>query len=327
MGNACAGPQAKEQAERERRQEAALSLAAARGVDVPVAVAVAAAAPAAHDAQYEAQLQLALQQSQQQQPQPLAPPPPQGEALVPRAADDAAAMMAAIAASEQEAARMRLHEEEHDAELQAALQASQREMAVLPREFAEGAQSPNPFDDDPFADEPQPQPAPATPPQFDVFAALKDASSSTPPKKSPDKVSMKQAGDQFFNDMAAPLQQAVEWIGTVTQRDFSEYTAGADDFERGSNLMMFVSLELHDGALLCTLLNTLFPGTVAEADDGGSEDATRKNFDSFRAGCQTVGVPPEKLFSADDLQEDPERVVPCIMALRGLEPTAGATPI
>ena len=92
---------------------------------------------------------------------------------MPRAADDDAAMMAAIAASEQEAARMRLHEDEHDAELQAALQASQREMAVLPREFAEGAQSPNPFDDDPFADEPQPQPAPATPPQFDVFAALR----------------------------------------------------------------------------------------------------------------------------------------------------------
>ena len=47
----------------------------------------------------------------------------------------------------------------------------------------------------------------------------------------------------------------------------AEYTAGEDDFERGSNLMMFVSIELHDGVLLCTLLNTLFQGTVADVDE------------------------------------------------------------
>jgi hypothetical protein len=197
------------------------------------------------------------------------------------------------------------------------------------RAFADDPFADDPFADDPFVDEPQPQPAPApaTPQQFDVFAALKEASGSTPPKKSPQKVSLKAAGDQFFNDMAAPLLKAVEWIGTVTQRDFAEYTTGEDDFERGSNLMMFVSIELHDGVLLCTLLNTLFPGTVTEVDESGSEGAIAKNFEGFCAGCRTVGVPVEQVFTSDDLKADPEVVVPCIMALQSLRPTASATPI
>ena len=297
MGNACAGPQAKERAAAERRHEAALSLAAARGDALPVLQAQPAATVPAHAVHYEAQLQQAIQHSQQR-----------GMPLVPPVGDDDAAIMAAIAASEQEAARMRRQEDEQDAELQAALRASEREMLVLPGHFTERATALNPFADDPFADpfEPQPQPAPVTPQQFDAFAALRDGSSTTPPKKSPQKVSLKEAGDQFFNDMAAPLQQAVEWIGTVTQRDFAEYLTGADDCERGSNLMMFVSIELHDGVLLCVLLNTLFPGTVAEVDESGSEDAIAKNFEAFSAGCRTVGVPAETVFTADDLTADPQ---------------------
>ena len=338
MGNACAGPQAKERAAAERRQEAALSLAAARGDPGPLPVlqaqpyqaapyaataTSAAPVPTPHDPHYEAQLQQAIQQSQYA-----------GPSLLPRQAEDDAAVLAAIAASEAEAARMRLEEEEQDAELQAALRASEREISVVPGDFngtsqASRAFADDPFADDPFADEPQPQPAPAPAPpqQFDAFAALREASASTPPKKSPQKVSLKAAGDQFFNDMAAPLLKAVEWIGTVTQRDFAEYTAGEDDFELGSNLMMFVSIELHDGVLLCTLLNTLFPGTVADVDEGGTEGAIAKNFEGFSAGCRKVGVPVEQVFTSDDLKADPEVVVPCILALQSLRPTASATPI
>ncbi len=340
MGNACAGPQTKERAAAERRQEAALSLAATRGDPGPlpaqpfptapyaVTAASAAQAPTPHDPHYEAQLQHAIQESQEA-----------GPSLLPRPVDDDAAVLEAIAASEAEAARMRMQEEEQDAELQAALRASEREMSVHPgdfngdahasRAFADDPFADDPFADDPFADEPQPQPAPppAPPQQFDAFAALREASGSTPPKKSPQKVSLKAAGDQFFNDMAAPLLQAVEWIGTVTQRDFAEYTAGEDDFERGSNLMMFVSIELHDGVLLCTLLNTLFPGTVADVDESGTEGAIAKNFEGFSAGCRIVGVPVEQVFTSDDLKADPEVVVPCIMALQSLRPTASATPI
>ena len=341
MGNACAGPQQKDQAERERRREAALSLGTVRDPGAfPEEAGGSFAAPAGaapqHDEQYEQQLQLALQESQQQvqvaQPYvgeagPLVPPADAAAG----APDDDAAMMAAIAASEQEAARMWIHEEEQDAELQAALAASQREMQVLPEAFSGGGagaarQQPNPFDDgDPFADEPQPQPAPALPPAFDVFAALKEgAMNPSPAKKTPEKVSMKEHGDTVFSDMAAPLQQAVEWIGTTTQRDFSEYTSATDDFERSSQLMMFVSLELHDGVLLCKLLNTLFPGTVADVDESGGEEATPRNFELFNAGCQALGAP---MIAADDLQADPEACLPCLNALRVMTPTATATPI
>lgn len=322
MGNACAGPQGKQRAAEERRQEAALSLASTRGGFSPVATpqAVLEGPPAAHPARadealYEAQLQQALRQSQVEAGQEVLPP-----------GEEDAAMVAAIAASEQDAERMRMHAEDNDAELQAALRASQQEMSALPREFIEGAQPSDPFADDPFG-EPQPQPTMVNPQRFDVFAELKNASTSPGPKRSPEKTSLSDAGDQLFGDFSAPLQQAVEWVGTVLQRDFSEYIGGADDTERGANIMNFVSCELQDGVLLCLLLNTLFPGTVPNVDESGSDDATAKNFEAFSVGCRAVGVPADKVFTFDDLTADFEVVAPFIKALQGLRPTASATPI
>ena len=75
------------------------------------------------------------------------------------------------------------------------------------------------------------------------------------------------------------------------------------------------------------LLNTLFPGTVPNVDESGSDDATAKNFEAVNVGCRAVGVTADKVFTFDDLTADFEVVAPFIKALQGLRPTASATPI
>ena len=164
MGNACAGPQQRAG----RCRAAAGGCALTRGYSrrsgplpvlraqpsqaTPYAATAASAAQACYDPHYEAQLQQAIQQSREV-----------GPSLLPRQADDDAAVLAAIAASEAER-RACACKEEQDAELQEALRASEREMSVVPSDFNGGPQgsrafADDPFADNPFADEPQPQPA------------------------------------------------------------------------------------------------------------------------------------------------------------------------
>ena len=42
-----------------------------------------------------------------------------------------------------------------------------------------------------------------------------------------------------------------------------------------------------------------------------------------RAACEGRGVAAEKLFSAEDITADPERVAPCVLELQALEAAAG----
>ena len=41
-----------------------------------------------------------------------------------------------------------------------------------------------------------------------------------------------------------------------------------------------------------------------------------------RAACEGRGVAAEKLFSAEDITADPERVAPCVLELQALEAAA-----
>ena len=41
-----------------------------------------------------------------------------------------------------------------------------------------------------------------------------------------------------------------------------------------------------------------------------------------RAACEGRGVAAEKLFSAEDITVDPERVAPCVLELQALEAAA-----
>ena len=270
MGNACSGPEAARREQQDRRREAALSLGTVRDGGAPAAAPAGGALMAQPymGGGEDAQMRLAMQQSAEEASwrqgaarggaeQQLVPhgAAAAGRVVAAPGADDDAALRAALAASEEEAARQRLREADHDDELQLALSRSRADLgmdaaeptaivtAVQPEPQA--AAEMNPFGDDPFFDAPQPQPQPqpqGQPTPFDALASLREVPASAP-KKSPNKSpnQMKETGDLIFNEMAAPLQQALECIGAATGRDFSEYTTGADDFERGANLMNFVS--------------------------------------------------------------------------------------
>lgn len=77
-------------------------------------------------------------------------------------------------------------------------------------------------------------------------------------------------------------------------------------------------MELYDGTLLCSLLNSVFPSAAIEIDDSGGDDATQTNFEAFREGCAALGLSQDQLFTAEELQMDPDRVTPCVLALRDL---------
>ena len=60
---------------------------------------------------------------------------------------------------------------------------------------------------------------------------------------------------------------------------------------------------LRDGVLLCRVINTLKPGSVAKIQKPWTKDNQRANIQAFIDAARAYGVPDDKLFSVEDLHE------------------------
>lgn len=60
---------------------------------------------------------------------------------------------------------------------------------------------------------------------------------------------------------------------------------------------------LRDGVLLCRVINTLKPGSVAKIQKPWTKDSQRANIQAFLEAARAYGVPDEHLFAVEDLHE------------------------
>eukprot|EP00928_Gymnodinium_smaydae_P035628 TRINITY_DN25044_c0_g10_i1.p1 TRINITY_DN25044_c0_g10~~TRINITY_DN25044_c0_g10_i1.p1 ORF type:complete len:844 (-),score=182.94 TRINITY_DN25044_c0_g10_i1:136-2667(-) len=97
--------------------------------------------------------------------------------------------------------------------------------------------------------------------------------------------------------------EAAAWIQAITGENVSGDFAGA----------------LRSGQVLCQLINTIRPGTIAKINGPGMPFKERENISNFLRACRSFGVQEYMLFSTDDLYEEKNlhSVVKCIHACGG----------
>ncbi|CAF0875399.1 unnamed protein product [Rotaria sp. Silwood1] len=95
---------------------------------------------------------------------------------------------------------------------------------------------------------------------------------------------------------------AKEWIEAVTGEKFP-----TDDYEEA----------LHDGILLCKLMNKLKPGSVPKIHTQGGSIKLRENIGLFQNAARDYGVNPSDLFQAVDCfdKQNIQQVTLCVFAL------------
>ncbi|CAF2514750.1 unnamed protein product [Rotaria sp. Silwood2] len=98
---------------------------------------------------------------------------------------------------------------------------------------------------------------------------------------------------------------AREWIEAVIGEKFP-----TNDYEEA----------LHDGIILCKLMNKLKPGSVSKIHTTGGPMKLRENIAVFQNAARAYGVNPSELFQAVDLfdKQNIEIVTICIFALNRL---------
>ncbi|UJR07784.1 hypothetical protein I4U23_012066 [Adineta vaga] len=96
-----------------------------------------------------------------------------------------------------------------------------------------------------------------------------------------------------------------EWIEAVTGEKFS-----TDDYAEA----------LHDGILLCKLMNKLKPGSVAKIHTSGGPMKLRENIGVFQNAARAYGVSESEVFQAVDLfdKKNIQQVTLCVFALNRL---------
>jgi hypothetical protein len=95
------------------------------------------------------------------------------------------------------------------------------------------------------------------------------------------------------------------WIEAVTGEKFP-----TDDYEEA----------LHDGILLCKLINKLKPGAVSKIHTSGGPMKLRENISLFQNAARAYGVSESEVFQAVDLfdKQNIQQVTLCIFALNRL---------
>lgn len=95
---------------------------------------------------------------------------------------------------------------------------------------------------------------------------------------------------------------AREWIESVTGEKFP-----TDDYEEA----------LHDGVLICKLMNKLKPGAISKIHTSGGPMKLRENISVFQNAAVAYGVNKTDVFQAVDLFEKKniQQVTICIFAL------------
>jgi len=83
-------------------------------------------------------------------------------------------------------------------------------------------------------------------------------------------------------------QEVIEWIETVT----------------GANLNGSLAVGLHDGKVVCKLINTIFPGTVTDVSNKSMAFFQRENISKYLEGCKQIGMNLVDLYDTQDLYDD-----------------------
>ncbi|CAF0974660.1 unnamed protein product [Rotaria sordida] len=95
---------------------------------------------------------------------------------------------------------------------------------------------------------------------------------------------------------------AQEWVEAVTGEKFP-----SNDYEDA----------LHNGIILCKLMNKLKPGSVPKIHSQGPSIKLRENIGLFQEAARAFGVNPSELFQAVDCfdKQNIQQVTQCIFAL------------
>jgi hypothetical protein len=75
---------------------------------------------------------------------------------------------------------------------------------------------------------------------------------------------------------------------------------------------------LSNGYILCKLMDTLFPGSIAMSKVKESSTSTWHSADNLRtffSACQSVGIPQRLNFEVEDLKENKKAVISCLAAI------------
>jgi len=101
----------------------------------------------------------------------------------------------------------------------------------------------------------------------------------------------------------AQEQEAQEWIESILGEKFPKGQAYED--------------VLHDGQVLCKVLNKLKPGSIPKINESGGQFKMMENINNFQKALTEYGVPKIDLFQTVDLYEkkDIGAVTGCIFAL------------
>jgi len=81
-------------------------------------------------------------------------------------------------------------------------------------------------------------------------------------------------------------EAALDWIELLTGEE-------VDDLH----------LSLKSGELLCRLINTIYPGTIAKYNKKNIPALHRENIQKYLAACEQLGVPKHELFTVPDLYD------------------------
>jgi len=74
---------------------------------------------------------------------------------------------------------------------------------------------------------------------------------------------------------------------------------------------------LHDGKVLCRVMNKLKPGAIPKVNESGGQFKMMENINNFQKAIQEYGVPKIDIFQTGDLYEkkDISQVTTCVFAL------------
>ncbi|CAF3136169.1 unnamed protein product [Rotaria socialis] len=106
----------------------------------------------------------------------------------------------------------------------------------------------------------------------------------------------------FYKQDSEQEKAAREWIEAVTGERFP-----TDDYEEA----------LHDGIILCKLMNKLKPGSVPKIHTQGCSIKLRENIGLFQNAARAYGVNASEVFQAVDCfdKQNIQQVTLCIFAL------------
>ena len=140
-------------------------------------------------------------------------------------------------------------------------------------------------------------------------------------RQTPQCTSCSAPGD--CSDSTINPQQCLSVDGTLLEDEVRQWMNNVI----GQNIEGSLQQALHDGVLLCELVNSLQPGTIPRINSAKMPFLIMENINNFLNGCRQMGVPDSELFVTVDLYENRNfnLVVRCIISLARMAVARGVS--